>query len=100
MFKCENVKKFIVEFVGFTSVVFILLLFPALGDTIQHTYTQYGTVYEVKENETLIVDATDNIWSVYDTDYTEGESVKIKFHDNFTDFNREDDEILKVKRVK
>ena len=99
MFKCENLKKFIVEFFSFMAVFCVVLLFPVIGDTIQHNYTQYGTVYEVNENETLIIDATDNIWAISDTNYTVGDTVKIKFHDNFTDFDRTDDIIRKIKRV-
>lgn len=80
-------------------VVMVLLFFPAIGETIQSYYTQYGEVYLCDVNETLIVDATGNIWSVYDKDLNEGETVKIKFYTNHTDYTREDDEIVKIKRV-
>jgi hypothetical protein len=39
------------------------------------------------------------LWEVNDNNYVEGETVKISFHDNFTESTREDDIIKKVKRV-
>lgn len=81
------------------GVLALLIGIPALGETYQSYYTQYGEVYLCDINETLIVDATGNIWSVYDTDLNEGETVKIKFYTNHTDYTREDDEIISVKRV-
>ena len=79
------------------TIVFIVI--PTIADTYQSYYTQYGEVYLCDINETLIVDATDNIWSVYDTELNEGETVKIKFYTNHTDYTREDDEIISIKRV-
>jgi hypothetical protein len=80
------------------TIVFIVL--PAIADTYQSYYTQYGEVYLCDINETLIVDATGNIWSISATDeFNEGETVKIKFYTNHTDYTREDDEIISIKRV-
>lgn len=79
--------------------IIVFLVLPAIADTYQSYYTQYGEVYLCDINETLIVDATGNIWSVYDTEFNEGETVKITFYTNHTDYTREDDEIVKIKRV-
>lgn len=81
------------------GATFFLFLLPILADTYQSYYTQYGEVYLCDINETLIVDATGNIWSVYDTELNEGDTVKIKFYTNHTDYTREDDKIVKIKRV-
>ena len=78
--------------IGFIGVL-------AFADTYQTHYTQYGEVYLCDVDETLIVDATGNIWSIYDDTLNEGDIVKIKFFTNHTDYTREDDEILKIKRV-
>ena len=90
-----NVKQLVLIFVS----VFFLIGVPIIADTYQSYYTQYGEVYLCDINETLIVDATGNIWSVYDTDFNEGDMVKMKFFTNHTDGTRTDDTIVKIKRV-
>ena len=90
-----NVKQIIFIFVA----TFFLIGMPIIADTYQSYYTQYGEVYLCDINETLIVDATGNIWSVYDTSLEEGDTVKIKFFTNHTDYTREDDIIKKIKKV-
>ena len=94
-----QMKKSIKNFVVVAIAVFMLIGAPIIADTYQSYYTQYGEVYLCDINETLIVDATGNIWSVYDTELNEGETVKMKFFTNHTDYTREDDEIVKIKRV-
>ena len=94
-----QMKKGISQFLVMCVAVFMLIGMPIIADTYQSYYTQYGEVYSCDINETLIVDATGNIWSVYDTELNEGDTVKIKFYTNHTDYTREDDEIVKIKRV-
>lgn len=94
-----QMKKSIKNFIVVAIAVFMLIGAPIIADTYQSYYTQYGEVYLCDINETLIVDATGNIWSVYDTELNEGETVKMKFFTNHTDYTREDDEIVKIKRV-
>ena len=91
----KGISRFLVLCVG----VFMLIGMPMIADTYQSYYTQYATVLKVTENETFFVDATMNVWSVYDTDYHENDTVKIKFYTNHTDYTREDDKIISVKRV-
>lgn len=97
-FRIENPKEFKRNILLFI-VVALLILFPAIGDTMQCRYTQYGTVLEVDEDETLIVDAIGDVWCIYDTDYHVGDEVKIYFDTNCTDYTHEDDIILKVKKI-
>ena len=93
-------KKGISKFLVASVAVFMLIGAPMIADTYQSYYTQYGEVYSCDVNETLIVDATGNIWSISATDeFNEGETVKMKFYTNHTDYTREDDEIVKIKRV-
>ena len=91
----KGINKFLVLCVG----VFMLIGMPMIADTYQSYYTQYATVLKVTENETFFVDATMNVWNVYDTDYHENDTVKIKFYTNHTDYTREDDKIISIKRV-
>ena len=80
-------------------VLFVFVIVPALADTYQHNYSQICEVYEVTDTTTTFIDPVGYLWDVCDTNYTKGETVKVYFFDNFTDFNRKDDEIKKVKRV-
>ena len=95
----NKLKKMVDNFfMGFTMIM-VFLIIPAIAETYQHRYTQICTVYEVNEEYTTFIDPCGYLWDVNDTDYTVGETVKIKFDDALTDFNREDDVILKVKKV-
>lgn len=97
MFKCEgSVKKFVVELV----VALMIIVVPAIGDTIQHNYSQVCDVYEVGETTTTFIDPVGYLWEVNDVDYEVGETVKIYFHDSFTDFDRTDDIIKKIVKIK
>lgn len=91
----KTIKKI---FLG-VAVMSVLFIFPAIGDTIQHNYKQQYGVYEVNDTYTTFIDPCGYLWDVFDTDYVKGEQVVIYFHDNFTDFDRTDDIIKKVKRV-
>lgn len=82
-----------------TIALVVLLFFPIVGDTYQHNYHQLCGVYEVHDNYTVFIDPAGYLWETTDTNYQIGEDVMIYFHDNFTDFNREDDIIKKIKRV-
>lgn len=100
MFRVENVKRFAIDFFIFMVMFVCLLVFPAIGDTIQHNYTQVCTVYEVNDDVVTFIDPCGYLWDYVTTEsFNEHDTVKLYFHDNFTDFNREDDIIRKIKRV-
>lgn len=99
MFRCENVKRFVVEFLTAICALVLFLGVPVIGDTIQHNYTQQCDVYEIHDTYTTFIDPVGYLWDYGTTEYKKGDSVKIYFHDNFTDTNREDDIIRKIKRV-
>ena len=94
--RCFTMKKTVVATI-ILAICFIVI--PALADTYQHNYTQICDVYEVTDTTTTFIDGAGYLWDVYDTDYIKGETVKVYFHDSFTDFDRTDDIIKKVKRV-
>lgn len=63
-------------------------------------YNQYATCTVTDINETVFVDATGNVWSIDATDeYNEGDTVIITFDDNGTDYTREDDMIIEIKKA-
>ena len=100
LFVFEDAKKFYRELLLFIIALVLIIGFPVLGDSLQHNYTQVCEVYEVSDTYTTLIDPCGYLWDIYDTNYAVGDTVKVSFHDNFTDFNREDDVVLKVKRVK
>lgn len=94
--RMNHMKKTIIYTI---IMLFVFIIVPALADTYQHNYSQICEVYEVTDTTTTFVDPVGYLWDVNDTNYVKGETVKVYFFDNFTDFNREDDIIKKVKRV-
>lgn len=63
-------------------------------------YNQYATCTVTDINETVFVDATGNVWSIDATnEYNEGDTVIITFDDNNTDYTREDDIIIEIKKA-
>lgn len=95
----NKLKKMVNNFFMGLVVMMVFLVIPAIAETYQHRYTQICTVYEVHKEYTTFIDPCGYLWDVFDTDYELHETVKIYFDDNLTDFDREDDIILKVKRV-
>ena len=91
----KKLNTLVVAIIGI--IVFFVL--PAIADTYQHNYTQICDVYSVEGDTTLFIDPCGYLWEVNDNNYVEGETVKVYFHDNFTETTREDDIIKKVKRV-
>ena len=83
------------------GVIMIVFFISCIGfaNHIQHNYTMGAVVLEVNDFETVFVDDMGEMYAVTETDYTVGEEVKLYFHDNFTDSDRKDDYIRKVKRV-
>jgi hypothetical protein len=63
-------------------------------------YNQYATCTATDINETVFVDATGNVWAIDATDkYNESDTVIITFDDNGTDYTREDDIIIEIKKA-
>jgi hypothetical protein len=63
-------------------------------------YNQYATCTVTDINETVFVDATGNVCAIDATDeYNEGDTVIITFDDNGTDYTKEDDIIIEIKKA-
>lgn len=94
------IKNRIKEFLAGFGVIAFLFGCVAFADTYQTYYIQYAEVYICDTDETLLIDSTGNLWSVDSTnELNEGDYVKLKFYNNHTDYTREDDEIVNIKRV-
>ena len=96
--RMNHMKKLNTLVVAIIGIIVFFVL-PAIADTYQHNYTQICDVYSVEGDTTLFIDPCGYLWEVNDNNYVEGETVKVYFHDNFTETTREDDIIKKVKRV-
>ena len=91
----EVIKSLIIG-IAFTCM---LVGMNGLANYIQHDYRMNAVVLEVNDFETVFVDDMGEMFAVTETDYEVGEEVKLYFHDNFTDSDRKDDYIKKVKRL-
>jgi hypothetical protein len=96
----ENKRTFVRDFILVMIAFICLLVVPAIGDTYQHNYTQVCEVYEVDGDVVTFIDPCGYLWDYVTTEeFNKHDTVKIYFHDAFTDSNREDDVIRKIKRV-
>lgn len=85
-------------FTGLLAIIFILGLLIIGGYADTH-YSVIADVYTVDETGTTFVDGAGYLWGVSDTNYYRGQTVKLYFDNNCTDYTRNDDIILKVKEV-
>ena len=88
-----------IVFMHLTSFLMLLVMVGILCWTsYQDTlYKTTAKVYSVDEDGTLFIDGAGYVWAVYDTDYTKGDFVEIKFNNNRTTYTRNDDKIINVK---
>lgn len=108
-FRLDTEKK---KAIVYTIIAFLILFVaPAIGETYQHQYKQLCIIHEIYDDGIVdFIDPTGEIfcidtieYGVYTkwlgTDYKVGDAYMVKFFDNFTDYDRTDDMIVKVKRV-
>lgn len=86
--------------VAVTAFIFIIIIMPAIAETIDSRYSMDGIIIEVNSNEILAEDITGNIWVFSGDNYTVDDIVRISFFNSYTDNTRLDDEIIKVKKIK
>jgi secreted trypsin-like serine protease len=85
------------------SITFIALTFIIIIGFCGRLETRYSCVATVLSNENdsvLLVDGAGYIWELVDkSEFKKGDFVKIYFNNNYTDYTREDDIIIKVKSL-
>ena len=84
------------------GVLFIggLVLLLAIGGYIDTHYTTTAEVFNVEGNEITLIDGAGYLWDITDRpDLHRGDFVKVKFDNNTTDYTRNDDKIISVKRL-
>lgn len=87
----------------FLQIAIIILCFvgvPMVGGYIETHYTKVLTVSEVKDDLITVKNQWGNEWCFYGDEFKVGDVVKVTFFTNNTDHTNEDDEIVKVKKVK
>lgn len=78
---------------------FFILAVRFAGD-LDNSYIIDATVNSYSHNEVVFTDWQHKIW-VYDTDekFAVGDKIKVKFHTNYTEHDRNDDTILWIRRA-
>lgn len=99
----ESNKKLFSVFAPFLSFLIALIVIVGLLSITGYMDTHYTTtaeVYSIEDNSVILVDGAGYLWEVTNrTDLAKGDFVKIKFDNNCTDYTRNDDIILSVKRL-
>ena len=85
--------KSIASFILFISVI---ILVPAVAETIETYYSMDGVIINVNSDEISVEDSTGNIWTFFGKEYSINDEVRIIFFNNHTDNTRVDDKIIKV----
>lgn len=85
---------------GFTLTLTMLMFIAAAGYSETH-YTMEGTVVSTSFNGSICIeDAGGNLWDMNNVGYCRGDKVRVTFFTDYTNETREDDEIVKIKRIK
>ncbi len=95
-------KNKLIDIIADAIILLPILAIIIIGCHIEATYTAPCVVYNIKGTEVYYEDTrTGDVFSEDDADKASslhvGQTCKIKFDNNGTDYNREDDIILSVK---
>ena len=82
--------------VGFILFISVIILVPAIAETIENYYSMNGVIINVNSDEVSVEDSTGNIWTFSEKGYSIGDEVRIIFFNNHTDNIRVDDKIMRV----
>lgn len=80
-------------------VLCIILFFLFIGGYYDTRYSTIAKVLDINNSGTTFVDGAGYVWSVNDVNYQKGQFVKLYFFNNTTDYTREDDIIVKIKKI-
>lgn len=81
---------------GFILFISVMILVPAIAETIENYYSMDGIIINVNSDEVSVEDSTGNIWTFFEKGYFIGDEVRIIFFNNHTDNTRVDDKIMRV----
>ena len=84
-----------------TILFVVCLIVPAgIAGTLESYYSNTAIVKEIRGEEIILEDTTGNLWGFDADGYNVGDKVEVTFDSKHTDNKREDDEIVKVKKIK
>lgn len=93
-------EKIIVCTLQLLLVVFLFIIVPGIGGTIDTHYFLQGSIVKEKGKLFTIEDTSGNRWEFEGGKFECGDKVKVLMFTNYTDRDREDDEIIKVFKIK
>ena len=89
----KSIGTFILTFAIITGLLMI-------GGCAETRYNTTAKIYKQVDNDLFLVDGAGYVWCVSDRpDLVLGDMVTVYFDNNCTDYTREDDIILKIKRL-
>lgn len=79
-------------------IFFCDLIYWGINLKVKETRMMTAKVISIENENTLLEDATGNVWSIKDNDYSKGENVIITFDTKDTNSILLDDEIIKISK--
>ena len=92
-------RKVLKYFCGAVMVTLLLLAPAIIGGAIETHYFLKAMVSAVLPDRVVVVDENGETWSFKGDNFAVDDKVKLLMHTNCTDFNFEDDKIVKVFRA-
>ena len=82
------------------ALLFFVIVMGGAGlvGTIETTYYSDGIILSSHNGKVIVEDARGEAWEFYGTGYNKGDEVRVRFNTNGTDRNRQDDEVINVKK--
>lgn len=96
----RRIRRMIQNIVDGILVAFCFIIIPGVAGLIESHYSYDGIITEVNGSDILIEDITGNLWEIEQADYKVGDRVRVTFNTMHTDNTRQDDTIVKVKKIK
>ena len=82
------------------AILFFTIVIGGAGvaGTIETTYYLDGVILSSCEGKVMVEDARGEVWEFYGTGYNKNDKVCVRFFTHGTDRNRQDDEVINVKK--
>lgn len=101
---CIKIKEeltYLEMFLGTVAIFLIVIVGPAIIGHIETHYTREDCiVVNIVDDEVIVKDKGDRLWSFYITEDSEleiNDIIDVKMFTNYTDDNIDDDEIVDIK---
>lgn len=86
------------ELFSVTLLILFFIIVIGFCGRMESRYSCVATVLSNEDNTVLLVDGAGYVWELVNRpEFKKGDFVTIYFDNNYTDYTREDDTVLKVK---